>query len=94
MRYTHTTTRLLMSGIAAMVAAIAGCSQTPALDVAAPTGGATGLGGASSTVEASGDPELISRIPAITCSSIPSNSRTLLVADCAMCISTASDTFH
>jgi plastocyanin len=30
MRYTHTKTRLLMSGIAAMVAAVAGCSQTPA----------------------------------------------------------------
>jgi plastocyanin len=54
MRYTHTTTRLLMSGIAAMVAAVAGCSQTPALDVAAPGGGTTGLGGASGTVEASG----------------------------------------
>jgi plastocyanin len=54
MRYTHTTTRLLMSGIAAMVAAVAGCSQTPALDVAAPSGATTGLGGASSTVEASG----------------------------------------
>jgi plastocyanin len=54
MRSTHTTTRLLMSGIAAMVAAVAGCSQTPALDVAAPGGGTTGLGGASGTVEASG----------------------------------------
>jgi plastocyanin len=53
MRYT--TTRLLMSGIAAMMVAVAGCSQTPALDVVAPTSGAaTGMGGASSTIEGSG----------------------------------------
>ena len=35
---------------------------------------------------------LIRLIPAITCSSSPSSSRTLLVAVRAMCISTASDT--
>jgi cytochrome c oxidase subunit II len=44
----------LMSALAALVTAAAGCSQVPALDVAAPGTGATGLGGGSSTIEASG----------------------------------------
>ena len=53
MRHTHYHTHL-MSGIAALVMAVAGCSDVAALDVASPGTGPTGLGGASSTVEASG----------------------------------------
>jgi len=45
----------LMSRIAALAVAAAGCGNVPALDVASPgTGGTTGLGGASSIIEASG----------------------------------------
>jgi plastocyanin len=60
MRHTHYfTPRLvnyisLMSGIAALVIAAAGCSEVPALDVASPSTNTMGLGGASSTIEASG----------------------------------------
>jgi plastocyanin len=60
MRHIHSyTTHLvnytsLMSGIAALVIAAAGCSEVPALDVASPATNTTGLGGASSTIEASG----------------------------------------
>jgi cytochrome c oxidase subunit 2 len=53
MRHTHYYT-YLMSGIAALVMAAAGCSEVPALDVASPSTNTTGLGGASSTIEASG----------------------------------------
>ena len=45
----------LMSGIAALAVAAAGCSNVPALDVASPgSSSSNALGGASSTIEASG----------------------------------------
>jgi plastocyanin len=52
----HIHTRInLMSGIAALAMAAAGCGNVPALDIASPgTGGTTGLGGASGVIEASG----------------------------------------
>ena len=54
--YRHLMSRHLMGAIAVLVMAAAGCSQVPALDVASPSASTstTGLGGASSTVEASG----------------------------------------
>ncbi len=46
---------MMMSGIAALAMAAAGCANVPALDVASPgTSDTTGLGGASSVIEASG----------------------------------------
>lgn len=45
----------LMSGIAALAVAAAGCGNVPALDIGSPgTGGTTALGGANSVIEASG----------------------------------------
>jgi len=45
----------LMSGIAALGVAVAGCTNVPALDIGSPgTSGATGRGGANSVIEASG----------------------------------------
>lgn len=45
----------LMSGIAALTVAAAGCANVPALDIANPgSGGTKALGGASSVIEASG----------------------------------------
>ncbi len=51
----HPRRHLMMSGIAALAMAAAGCANVPALDIASPgTGGTMALGGASSTIEASG----------------------------------------
>jgi plastocyanin len=51
----HPRINLMISGIAALAVAAAGCTNVPALDVASPgTGGTMALGSASSVIEASG----------------------------------------
>lgn len=55
MRNIHLRIHLMMSEIAALAVAAAGCANVPALDIGSPgTGGTTALGGASSVIEASG----------------------------------------